>query len=575
MSSSDSSYGSPPSAQSQESIFGDTSGVSDDDLEPISSQSTPFQSARDFSPSNSEASYPSDSNPEIPTRSNKRQKTAADWRSRHEDEITLGASLDHLRSQDLGVHLYNAHKLHVRAVPFKQKKRRGGQAGFQTMDPPRGWAAWPLPAKDVPREREEALRQWHVSEDRQWTVLSQDQPKSSRQVLEEVVIAHAARKARERFQKREWEEKSDDYESVYCDSRDGVPEEERAPPTSRNYPEGDVPDNDADQNEPASSHLNGTSTSDSKGIIAPPLHKVEPPKGEFLVENARLVPGPLTDEEHITALLQRPARQVLSQLDALLAAMHYAKVKKPKTGRFYEHESDERKRCENAANAPDARTPDGSDAPPPDAPNPSATMDADNADKGESPVNIGRAFKHLRRPPLRDWSAVLGFAALAGWPASTVQRARARCEQLFEQRMDFVRSMGEGEEASSDEAETEDECQPEPQTLEDQRAEHIFPGKLDAAAIKDGVHVDWFLTPLSMPKGNIRSKDNPGKGKTREEHAMGPDWQGPARKPGWRFEGFYAKIKERKRLELVQAEEAELEKQAKERGSGAEEATTT
>lgn len=210
-------------------------------------------------------------------------------------------------------------------------------------------------------------------------------------------------------------------------------------------------------------------------------------------------------------------------------------------------------------------------------------MDADNADKEESPINRAQTFKHLRRPPLRDWSAVLGFAALAGWPASIVQRARARCEELFEQRMDFVRSMAEGEEASSDEAEAEDEAQgdaaveyqPEVPNVEAQRAKHFFPGQLDAAEIKDGVHVDWFLTPLSMPKGSLWSVDHPAQGKTPEECAMGPNWHGPVRKPGWRAGAWYARLKERKRLELVQAEQAELAKQAKERGSGAEEATNT
>lgn len=123
-------------------------------------------------------------------------------------ERELAASLDHARSKDLSIHLYNICKLKQAA----QAKVPGDNGFFETKDPPKGWAAWPMPPTSVPREHE--AKKW---EDGRWRV----GPYAKRQrrcgdELRELLTARALKTAKERLDQRKQIDRPKDDDEGGC-----------------------------------------------------------------------------------------------------------------------------------------------------------------------------------------------------------------------------------------------------------------------------------------------------------------------------------------------------------------------
>jgi len=92
------------------------------------------------------------------TRPNRWQGPPSTWQSLTEQERGLATSLNLLRNQDLGIHLYNAFALRKRAQKVDLEAGRGldqfsEEEGYH-WKPPKSWTAWPLKPDRVPRPGE-------------------------------------------------------------------------------------------------------------------------------------------------------------------------------------------------------------------------------------------------------------------------------------------------------------------------------------------------------------------------------------------------------------------------------------
>ena len=421
------------------------------------------------------------------SRPNKYRGPRSNWLRWTAADREIAASLDRLQARDLSVHLYNTHALRLRArrlrddSQFERRGRGKGKAKLkaEAWEPPKTWAAWPLPIAEVPREVSNCGLD----------VVGGDGPRSSREDLEEIMVGVATRIARERWEAREWE--SAEGESLeQRSSRDSDASMESASPQAEEQASSPSP-------RAISNHLTETA---GEGSLGSGPQDRSPVSDESA---ALLRPVPLADDDTAAALLLPSIQHTLTHnLDRLLYALHrtrasYAAPDAPL--------SDDSSRSSRASSAPSrsmsrrsGRVGARSVTP---APEPAASrgrkrkrtesVEAESAAGGESreeaagdsgsqtslPSTIStwgssrsrlssasaRAGKKRRaRLGLRDWSDVLGLAALQGWDREAFERTRKRCAELFQENMDFVSldisdvadSMGEqSEERDQDESE--------------------------------------------------------------------------------------------------------------------------
>ncbi|KAL6358840.1 hypothetical protein LRP88_09032 [Fusarium phalaenopsidis] len=123
------------------------------------------------------------------------------WRTLTEEDRLLWQSMKQLQDQDLSVHLYNAFALKRRSRDAESArdlmvKTADGQDAVWA--PPKMWTAWPLKHKQVPKER---LINSQPDEDDRFTFRKQEEILPSTE-LEEEVSATILRTAKRRFRKR-------------------------------------------------------------------------------------------------------------------------------------------------------------------------------------------------------------------------------------------------------------------------------------------------------------------------------------------------------------------------------------
>ncbi|KAK0113430.1 hypothetical protein ONS95_013688 [Cadophora gregata] len=161
------------------------------------------------------------------TRPNRWKGPPTSWQTLTEPERSLAASLDTIRNADLSVHLFNAHALKRRARELEDPERRrksvndfpGIPEEDQAFRPAKGWTAWPLPPDDVPRNGEEIGLPKQFEE---YTFKAEEDGAPSRE-LEDVLIGVTLKYAKERFESRKkveegnpddtWKGKEKDIES--------------------------------------------------------------------------------------------------------------------------------------------------------------------------------------------------------------------------------------------------------------------------------------------------------------------------------------------------------------------------
>lgn len=138
-----------------------------------------------------------------PPRRNRWKGSASTWHQITEEERGLAASLDELRNRDLSVHLYNAFALKKRAKNFNandvrddESEERDESNGFV---PSKKWTAWPIEATEVPREGEQIGPD---DGDKMFTLRKKEVVKLSRD-LEDVLMGVTLKHARDRFLAKE------------------------------------------------------------------------------------------------------------------------------------------------------------------------------------------------------------------------------------------------------------------------------------------------------------------------------------------------------------------------------------
>ncbi|KAF5027586.1 hypothetical protein F66182_328 [Fusarium sp. NRRL 66182] len=123
------------------------------------------------------------------------------WRTLTEEDRLLWQSMKQLRDQDLAVHLYNTFALKRRSQDAETAqdlvvKTESGQNGVWV--PPKAWTAWPLKHKQVPKNK---LADEQHDEDERFTFHRREDILPSTE-LEEEISATILRTAKRRFRRR-------------------------------------------------------------------------------------------------------------------------------------------------------------------------------------------------------------------------------------------------------------------------------------------------------------------------------------------------------------------------------------
>ena len=457
------------------------SGLHSDHLPPTQEERLQIHDHASHEPALGKAS-PTEGTP-VAIRPNKNTAPESTWMDRTAADRAIVASLDKLRAQDLSVHLFNTHALRARARSQRlgsvtQGKGKGkGKQRLKTdvWEPPKQWAAWPMPADEVPREVERIGLDMGLI----------DEPSSSRRDLEEVLLGVMTKLGRERFQARE-------LESVDSESGSG----------SRVSAASNVSEeSDSTTESRSASSLNLKTPKDE--LHPERLDDASQTNSSASSSSTVLRPVPLADDNAAATLLMPSIRHIMARhLDPLLYALHrtrvsYAAPDAPTSDDSYSSRSSVASarsgtRSRRATPAPETRPSrarkrkrNGSESG--DEVSSGSGVEsksvvqergssqelsslASTAGSGWRRVSQDRArasTKRRARLGLRDWSDVLGLAAMQGWDAEVIERTRRCCSALFGERMDLVTlkmgyetESGHSEEraqSSSDEIEDESE----------------------------------------------------------------------------------------------------------------------
>lgn len=394
---------------------------------------------------------------------------ASTWKSWTEEERHVALSLDRVRAEDLGLHLVSAFTLKRKRKPQSQKSKgkerartesEHGESSQDELDRnsflPKIWTAWPLPADQVPRadllpptENENSYR-------------AEVDPRPSA-TLEDCLVATASRLARQRWEAREWEPLDDtrnqldvkplgpnldpnDDEEIF----DTADEEQEDPINDDDDSDQESStDESYDPDHPtfSSQALDRLPRTDESMSDIPSGIKLESqnrPGTPKEVDAPR--PVPLADIDQAHRLFLPSARHILTKLDDLLLGLHtqrHAYASKP-TGkpRGRSLSTGGLSSVSGSTNAV-SRSPSRGR-------NPSRSSTRRGRKAAESNVSDvstsktqQQADRRTRTLGLRDWSDVMGLAALTGWDAEVVQRASERCAALFGENMLF-RTFHEG-----------------------------------------------------------------------------------------------------------------------------------
>jgi hypothetical protein len=346
------------------------------------------------------------------------RRLTADERGAYEAVITS-------RARDLAAHLYSAYTIRTQRNQARGTSQNRQEADAQErIFPPRRWVAWPRPATYVPRPDETIHRQL----DGPGTIRMPPDLRPSSD-LEESIIANMMKHAKQTFMAREW-----DLEEVRVNRvrREGDPE--------------DMKDEDMKDFED---------------------EKDEDPKPDAV----SLQPVVQADDGTSRQQLRPLSRNIITQVDRLLMGLHHS-VKtrfhdddsgsdsegemddtdynetsrsrsRPTSGsrsrsrgrkrarRQSTHSRTSSHRSRSIRSSTAASTQDGS-------------VRNTSRSRGRSRTSRGSGDSTMKyRLGLRDWSEVMGIAAMMGLPNAAVMRASKRCADLFEEDMTF-RTFHEG-----------------------------------------------------------------------------------------------------------------------------------
>ncbi|KAL8810772.1 MAG: hypothetical protein Q9200_002313 [Gallowayella weberi] len=334
----------------------------------------------------------------LSSRPNKYHGPSATWRDWTAAERQIVNSLDQLRAKDLSAHLYNFYCLKRRVDCTKEWQL---ETDLDTDDllstsrkrkawlPVRTWTAWPMDTRLVPRESDEYT--WEVDGDEHSKI--EQKKVSSSELLSDLLVARACKKAKEKFQARQWEDSDID----------------RANPPRTPEP---------------------TSQRRVRGLAG---DRCDSPQFEPVI---------MTDDERAKSILQPSINHILQKLDTLLMGLHHAR---DSYATFKNASADSRRATDDENPTGRKRKRMGSATSTSRASSRRRRSSA-NLTGEDSEAFAEAAPSHVRVKSglgLRDWSDVLGVASMCGFPSEVVTKAAARCSRLFEESLVF-RTLHEG-----------------------------------------------------------------------------------------------------------------------------------
>lgn len=392
------------------------------------------------------------------TRPNRYFGPESTWLSWTKEERRVAEALDQRRSQDLSIHLYNAYALKRKgeAVASQSKKRRKAKERANSADdddddasdmeqssgfvPPRGWTLWPLPPDQVPRDTYTS-----ISDDAAYAMAPDTRPSAT---LEDCLIATTTRLAREKWTSRKWEPKSMD-ENTKAQHDQGVDTAGGAATSSRF--ESDAAETlETDDSESGSEVFESQRWDLEQKPVSPKPATNADDRDETRSE-ADQRPTPIADDDLARVLLLPATRHILSKYDSLLMGLHHARQAYATTlsssNRSLRATGDsEPEEIHDSSSSHISRRRKRKRKR-------SVSVRSTTSEGGDTSTNIssqGRRPRRLRpRLNPRDWSDVVGMAALTGWDPAIVQLASERCARLFGENMLF-RTFFEGDAAKKE-----------------------------------------------------------------------------------------------------------------------------
>ena len=421
----------------------------------------------------------------LPSRPNKFLGPPSTWRNWTAPERELAASVEQLQAKDLSIHLYNSFKLRNRKRlrspdPHVQSPQDSKNSEGSQWVPPKVWTAWPLPPDIVPKEYNE--RRWE--DDDILSEMHHARLERPGQELQEMLVAQVLRKAKEQFGEQQWE---------------GA---QHTTKTTMREPE----------------HFQGRRHANGR-FCAKQDHDLSDQK-----------PVIMADDQRASEILRPTVQHMMTKLDGLLMGLHHARA----AYLAVEDSDSESRSLSNERATPRGRPrkrKQKASSPDEDTGTSQGMPDYDDSDSGgsqsskEKPARKDRIQyarsssrrsrshnfrKRKGRLGLRDWSDVLGIAAMTGWQQSVVGIATARCATLFEEGIKF-RTLEEGKEV----------CEADvylPNAAPHFSVQH---GQSDSWRAREGsnnrfggamvgaVHVDGFLKPIDGKKSWKYDKKQP------------------------------------------------------------------
>ncbi|KAJ5090667.1 hypothetical protein N7532_009351 [Penicillium argentinense] len=368
------------------------------------------------------------------------------WRIDTADERGAYQGITEERARDLAIHLYNTFKWR------DPKSSTGGVDGLQrdaTRINKKGWVSWPMTSDLVPR-RDETIK-WKLRDDD--TLRMPPDPRASAE-LEESIIANMMKTAKETF---------------YAGERQGLSYSKALKKywvqwtqERKMREQGKDPTEIKDEVVSEKGYLkNANVEAEVSKLQAIPLWRMpqEPPRRKMKVKDFQTRSVFQADDDKSRRQLRPLCRTVISQVDDLLIGLHRIQKRrymyhtqdilgKTRSARESETSRSRSRSHKRARQHSPGSTGRNRSSRPHDASDDASSNDASSDDAesdGPSKQTRGRPRNrdntHRREyvmGSLRDWSEVMGVAAMIGLPSAAIMRASKRCADLFNQDMEFI-----------------------------------------------------------------------------------------------------------------------------------------
>lgn len=396
------------------------------------------------------------------TRPNRFRGNSSSWKFHTRDERRIAASLDEIRAGDLSKHLYNSHAWRARLSNEQESRNIKGwhrksrwidknAEGRKPWYPDNLWTLWPLEPDVLPSTGEAFGVPKDASDGYTYRM---DREERSKKELEEELCATTMRLAKEKWIARpEQEQRKGRVQSSVANFRPSRRTSSRSRSTSR-------PPDAEDEDETSPKGEGVTKDSDTEIEI-----------DEDLISNISDRPVLSANENRLHQILQPSINSLLTRLDDLLTTLHnnrqghYINVRDGDDASNASSRSASRSRSRSRSrsirgrrHAPSSKkrplekeTPvvpaihggsvdDDLQRSPKKSRLSQYTLSLEGPRERSESVTSSQSDQslygpHTRNP--RDWSEVLGAAALSGWDNTTLERAATRCAALFGEGMSF------------------------------------------------------------------------------------------------------------------------------------------